>query len=98
MPGRRKSARRHRNPSLGRGFGLALLDEAVLLQLVVERRGLDAQKARRLRLDAPGLLVGLVDELALEVLEDLRQRAVPLHHREGAGGLLGGGAAEERRE
>src|SRR5690606_39026358 len=48
--------------------------DAVLVELVVQGAGLDAEQARGLGLDAAGLLVGLADELALEVLEDLGQR------------------------
>src|ERR1043165_2056750 len=50
-----------------------LLD-TVFLELVVQRRCLDPEQARRLGLDAPGLGVSLQDQLAFEVVEDLGQR------------------------
>src|SRR4051812_9081859 len=58
--------------------GPELLD-AVLLELVVERRGLDAEQARGLGLDLAGLRVGFQDQLPLEVIEDLGQRHLARH-------------------
>src|SRR5882757_3666718 len=55
-----------------------LLD-AVLLELVVQRRGLDAEQARGLGLDLLGLRVRLEDQLALEIIEDLGQRQLARH-------------------
>src|SRR4051812_1140248 len=43
--------------------------DAVLLELVVERAGLDAQQARGLGLHAPALFISPLDELPLEVLQ-----------------------------
>src|SRR4051794_27373600 len=55
-----------------------LLD-TVLLELVVQRRCLDSEQARRLGLDAPSLGVSLQDQLAFEVVEDLGQRQLARH-------------------
>src|SRR6185436_17927692 len=54
----------------------AALDDAdaVLLQLVVKRACLDAQQPRRLGLHAAALVVGPLDQLPLEILQDLGQR------------------------
>ena len=60
--------------------------DAVFLELVVERAGLDPQQASGLGLHPRGLVVGPLDELPLEVLEDLRQRLVPGGHRQRVAG------------
>ena len=49
------------------------MPDPVLLELVVQRAGLDAEKSRGLGLDALGLLERFEDELALQVVEDLWQ-------------------------
>ena len=83
-PPRRGGARR------GRGL---YRPDAVLLELVVERAGLDAEQARGLGLDAAALVVGLQDQLALEILEDLGQRHLARGHGER---VLAGAAAHAR--
>src|SRR4029079_8909466 len=72
---------------------LSLLD-AVLLELVVQRRGLDAEQAGRLGLYPAGLGVRLEDQLALEVVEDLGQRQLARHIEP----ILLGAALEELRQ
>src|SRR3954465_11495337 len=64
---------------------LSLGDEAVLLQLVVQGGRLDAQEPGRLRLHPASLLIRPGDELALDVLEDVRQGPVPMWDGQAAG-------------
>src|SRR3954468_6964264 len=72
---------------------LPLLD-AVLLELVVQRRGLDAEQAGGLGLDPARLGVRLEDQLALEVVEDLGQRQLARHVEP----ILLGAALQELRQ
>ena len=68
------------------------LHDPVLLELVVERRRLDAEEPRGLGLHAPRLLVRREDELPLELLEDVGEAAVAGRHRQAP--ARGGAPAE----
>ena len=55
--------------------------DAVLLEFVVERAGLDAEKARGLGLHSTRFVVGALDELSLQILYDLGQGHVARRNR-----------------
>src|SRR5262252_3368191 len=73
---RRRAVIEHRLRLGGGRLVAAALDDAdsVLLELVVERAGLDAEQARGLGLHAAALVVGALDQMALEVFKDVGQR------------------------
>src|SRR3954470_8051581 len=84
---------------LGRGrLVAAALDRAdtVLLELVVERAGLDAEQARGLGLHAAALVISALDQLAFQILEDLRQRHLAGRQRERVFGQSAANARGQR--
>src|SRR4051812_2770814 len=86
---------------LGRGrLVAAALDraDAVLLQLVVEGARLDAEQARRLGLHAATLVIGALDQLAFQILEDLRQRHLAGRQRERVFGQAAANARGQRAD